>query len=571
MKTVLISIDSKFIHSNLALRYIRAFCSSEFDIYLREFTINQRIEYIINQIVKEKPDIICFSTYIWNVEYIKDIVFILKTALPDIAIVLGGPEVSYDVKNQMNEFKFVDYIIFGEGEITFYEFLKQMHTNMNFNKLKGIAYRENKNIVVNDSRPLLCNLDELVSPYIQGESYVDKIVYYESSRGCPFRCSFCMSSIDKSVRTFSLSRVKSDLLVLLNSKARQIKFVDRTFNADYKRAMSIMKFIKDNNTSNSSIHFEITADIINDEFLEFLKTMPVNMFQFEIGVQTLNVNTLNEINRSTRLNKLFDVINKIKENNNMHMHLDLIAGLPYEDYSSFKDSFNKTHNLYAEQLQLGFLKVLKGTKMYENKEKYSLKFNTKAPYEIIKNKYISFNELLKLKNIEELVDKYYNEKYFFKTIKYIVDYIYIKDAFKFYEEFSEYWQVNDYYMASHKRKKLYEFLYNFMNEYSYITNDFVNCLLFDFVSCNQREELICVFNKSLEEDLKLLKREIAKDTEFRRKYFKITDDKVRILNNFRIIRINNKIILFVYKDKDNVFERCKTYDITNLVDSVSSN
>lgn len=570
MKTLLVSLDSKFIHSNLALRYIKNYCADSFDIEIKEFTINQKIEYITDEIISAKADLICFSCYIWNIEYINEIVYILKTANPNIKILFGGPEVSYEIKDTMQNNSLIDFIIFGEGEISFKEFLTVINEGEDLSKVKSLAYRNGNEIVINQSRGINYNLDDLVFPYENDAKYYDKIIYYESSRGCPFRCAFCMSSIDKSVRTFSLERVKRDLSILLNSNARQIKFVDRTFNADYKRAMKIMQFITENNKNNMSIHFEITADIINDEFLDFLKHMPVNMFQFEIGVQSVNEQTLCEINRKTDIDRLVYVVNKIKENKNIHMHLDLIAGLPYEDYDTFKISFNKIHNLYADKLQLGFLKVLKGTKIYETLKEHDIKYSRKAPYEIIKNKYISYEKILKLKNIEELVDRYYNEKYFYNTIIYLVKNYYNNIPFNFYEEFSQYWKSNNLYMAMHNRKKLYEIIYNFAINKLILTKEFMDNLMYDFISSNEKEELISIFDKNKEESLREIKRVISKNEEFRKKYFNIQDVNYRIINDFRLVDISGDIILFVYKNKDNIFERCKTYKINDFLSEQSS-
>ena len=570
MKTLLVSIDSKFIHSNLALKYIKNYCGDRYDINIKEFTINQKIEYITDEIISCGADLICFSCYIWNIEYVKEIIYILKTANEKYKILVGGPEVSYEIKETMEENELIDFIIYGEGEISFQEFIAAMYENKDLSSVNGLAYRRENEIIINKPREIIHNLDVLTSPYVDNEKYYDKIIYYESSRGCPFRCAFCMSSIDKTVRFFSLERVKRDLLVLLKTNARQIKFVDRTFNADYKRAMKIMQYIVDNNTNNMTIHFEITADIINDEFLDFLKYMPVNMFQFEIGVQSLNEETLDEINRKTDINKLFYAINKIKANNNIHMHLDLIAGLPYEDYETFKTSFNKIHNLYADKLQLGFLKVLKGTKIYNDLEIHRIKYKKTAPYEIIKNKYISYEQILKLKNIEELVDRYYNERYFDNTISYVIETYYDNKPFDFYDEFSDYWKSNNLYMAMHNRKKLYEIIYNFAKDKGILTEVFKINLLYDFVSCNEREELISIFDKSLEENLRDIKRVVAKNEWFRKEYFNIEDNTYKIINDFRLVNISGDIILFVYKSKNNIFERCKTYKINDVIDKLKT-
>lgn len=578
MKTLLVSLDSKFIHSNLAIRYLKSYCADCFDMDTKEFTINQKIEFITDQIFSTKAELICFSCYIWNIEFINDIIYILKTANPKLIILLGGPEVSYDIKAFMQSNPLIDFIIYGEGEISFKEFLIAMRDKKDLSAVNGLAYRIPKQdyteIVINKVRDINHDLDVLAFPYDYEEKDLiqvndaNRIIYYESSRGCPFRCAFCMSSIDKSVRVFSMDRVKRDLLILLKAKSRQIKFVDRTFNADYKRAMQIMQFIVENNSQGMLIHFEITADIINDEFLDFLKLMPVNMFQFEIGVQSTNEQTLCEINRKTDFERLIYVVNKIKEYKNIHMHLDLIAGLPYEDYQSFKLSFNKIHNLYADKLQLGFLKVLKGTKIYESTDIHDIKYSKKAPYEIIRNKYISYEEILKLKNIEELVDRYYNEKYFYNTIMYIMESFYDNNAFEFYEEFSQYWKRNNLYLAMHNRKKLYEIIYDFAKNKGILTNEFMDSLLYDFVSSNEKEELLNIFDKINEESLRELKKVIAKNEEFRVKYFGIQDMNYRIINDFRLVRIADDITLFVYKDKENIFERCKSYRINEFLESI---
>lgn len=561
MKILLVTLDSKYIHANLALRYLKKYCSGHIEI--KEFTINQKLEYILGEIISEQADLICFSCYIWNIDYINEISYILKEAKIKAKILYGGPEASFEIKKTMETNPFIDYIIFGEGEVTFKEFIEEMHTNNpQLHKIKGLAYKENENIIINECRDLIDNLDSINYPYDENDEFANKIIYYESSRGCPFSCSFCMSSIDKKIRFFSIERVKRDLKMLLNTKARQIKFVDRTFNADYKRSIEIMQFIVDNNKHYMTIHFEITADIINDEFLNFIGKMPVNMFQFEIGVQSLNENTLREINRHMNKNKLCHVIKEIGKNNNIHIHLDLIAGLPYDDYENFKKSFDEIHNYNAEKIQLGFLKVLKGTKIYADKDKHEIKYRLKAPYEVISTKYITLEELLKLKDVEELVDKYYNEKYFDNSIKFIIDKLFPDSAFKFYESFSEYWKNNDLYNKSHSRKMLYKILYDYIKYINEISDEFVEVLKFDYIFNNQYEDLPDYLNRQVEDKFKNMKRHLANDIEFKNKYFFSTEGK--IINDFRIAEVGGNIILFIYKDKENIFNRCKTYVINDI-------
>ncbi|HQO71358.1 MAG TPA: DUF4080 domain-containing protein [Sedimentibacter sp.] len=566
MKILLVTLDSKFIHANLAVRYLKKYCRG-FDIVIKEFTINQKIEYILDEILAEDADLICFSCYIWNIDYIKDISYIIKESNNKAKILYGGPEASFEIKELMENNPFIDYVIFGEGEETFKEFLEEIqNTNSNLYKIRGLAYKENNDVIINEGREPIDNLDIINYPYEVDDKFANKIIYYESSRGCPFSCSFCMSSIDKKMRFFSMDRVKKDLKMLLNTKARQIKFVDRTFNADFRRSMEIMQYIVENNRNNMTIHFEITADIINDEFLSFIAKMPVNMFQFEIGVQSLNEDTLREINRHMDKDKLCRVIKEIGKNKNVHMHLDLIAGLPYEDYESFKRSFDGIYNLDAEKIQLGFLKVLKGTKIYEDKDKHQIKYGLKAPYEVICTKYISLKELLKLKNIEELLDKYYNEKYFSKSLKYITCYIFPDSAFEFYSSFSDYWQKYNLYNYAHSRKELYKILYEYIVHMKRKNDEFVQALKFDYIFNNQYEELTDYLNRETEDKFKSIKRQLANDIEFKNKYF--PSMKGKIINDFRIAEIGGKIVLFVYRDRENIFNRCDTYVVNNIEEIV---
>lgn len=569
MKTLLVTLDSKFIHANLAVRYLKKFCKDDdFDIEIKEFTINQKQEYILDEILSANADLICFSTYVWNIEYIKELAYIIKEAKKDIQILCGGPEVSFEIDEFMNKEPYVDFVIYGEGEVTFRDFLKEIHKdNQDLSKINGLAYRQNSKVIINDFRQAITNLDTINYPYEENDRFEDKIIYYESSRGCPFCCSFCMSSIDRKLRTFSMERVKKDLELLLNTGARQIKFVDRTFNADYKRAMEIMDFIVLNNPNNMTIHFEITADIINDEFLNYISTLPVNMFQFEIGVQSLNKETLSEINRQMNIERLNHVIESIGKSRNVHMHLDLIAGLPYEDYATFKKSFDGIHMLHAEKIQLGFLKVLKGTKIYQDINKHHIKYRNVSPYEVICTKYMTVEELLKLKNIEELLDKYNNEKYFEKSLEYILKNIFPKSAFEFYEHFSVYWKEQNLYMMSHSRKKLYKILYNYMKSSWKITDEFIWSLRYDYVFNNQYEELPDFLDRQSEEKYKIAKRFLSNDIRFKEKYFEDCK-KDKLTNEFRIVDMNNHATLFIYHDKDNIFNRCSTWVIDDLVEEI---
>ncbi|MEL7649694.1 MAG: DUF4080 domain-containing protein [Sedimentibacter sp.] len=567
MKILLTTLDSKFIHANLAVRYLKKFCRDDgFDIEIKEFTINQKQEYILGEIFSANPDIVCFSCYIWNIEFVKELSYIIKEAKSSIQILYGGPEVSFEVEKLMEEQPYADFVIFGEGEATFREFLLEYHKQYpDFGAVKGLAFRKDGCVVINEERNLIMNLDSVNYPYEEEESFEDKIIYYESSRGCPFCCSFCMSSIDKRMRTFSLQRVRNDLAKLLKTKARQIKFVDRTFNADYKRSMEIINFIVDNNKNNMTIHFEITADIINREFLDFIGTLPVNMFQFEIGVQSLNEETLKEINRHMDIDKLFETVRFIENKRNIHLHLDLIAGLPYEGYDSFKKSFDGLHSLNCEKIQLGFLKILKGTKIYEDRFKHGIRYRRTAPYEVIRTNYITVDEILKLKDIEELVDKYYNEKYFEQTLEYVTAEFFPESAFKFYESFSLFWKQNGLYKVSHSRKKLYKIMYDYIKYINGADSQFLDCMRYDYVYNNQFEDLPEYLGRESEEKYRFIKRSISNDEHFKNKYFPGAGKDEKVINEFRIVEIGKDAILFVYSDKNNIFNRCGTYVINDLI------
>ena len=369
-KVVIAAINSQYVHLNLAVRYLKKYTetNSNIKVEIYETNINNQLLNIIKDIFELNPDKIIFSTYIWNKEYVFEIVKEIKKVLPTVKIILGGPEVSFGWEKVMEENPEIDNILVGEGEKVFLNFL----TNEN-DKVLGLVYRKDGEICFNGSEKIIEDLDIIPFPY-EKEELQDKtkIFYYESSRGCPFNCSHCMSSIDKTVRYYSLNRVKEDLKIFLDSPIRLLKFVDRTFNLKKERYMEIWKFLLENYREGITFHFEINANIFDDETLDFLETVPKEYFQFEIGVQTINPDTMKSINRNNILDKLAHNVRRI--NKNIHLHLDLIAGLPYETYEIFKKSFEYVHDLKPEMIQLGFLKLLKGTQMYKEIEKYEYKY-----------------------------------------------------------------------------------------------------------------------------------------------------------------------------------------------------
>lgn len=455
-KIVLTAINSQYVHLNVAVRYLKKYVEKNSDIKLDiyETNINNQLMNIIKDLFEKQPDMIIFSTYIWNKEYVFSITKELKKILPDVKIALGGPEVSYEWDKIMAENQEIDYIFTGEGEKVLLNFFTK-----DISEVKGVVYREGERLKYNGIEPLIENLDIIPFPY-DDEELQDrtKIFYYESSRGCPFNCSYCMSSIDKSVRYYSIDRTKEDLKRFIDSPIKLLKFVDRTFNLSKEKYMAIWRFLLENYREGITFHFEINANIFDDETLDFLETVPKGYFQFEIGVQTIDAQAMKSIGRINKLEKLEHNIRRISRN--IHLHLDLIAGLPYETYDKFRESFDYVHRLKPEMIQLGFLKLLKGTKMYDEREKYGYKYFSKPPYEVFSNEFISFAEMVKLKNLEKVLDFYYNSEKFPESVQWIIENHY-ESAFSFYEDVAEYFDKRGYLKVSHKESTLFTLLYEF--------------------------------------------------------------------------------------------------------------
>ena len=535
MKILLTTLNSKFIHTCLSIRYLKAYCKEDFPgIYIEEYTINQNTDYIAREIYKKSPDIIAFSSYIWNMEETLEIAEILKTVSPDIKIILGGPEVTYNGEDVLRDHNFIDYIIYGEGEESLKDLLETIEDDKDMSLVEGIVYREGLNICKNKSRPLIQDLDSIPSPFDDDiSSFKNKIAYFESSRGCPFNCQFCLSSSIKGVRFFSLERAKSDLKKLIDIGVDQIKFVDRTFNAKKGYAMEIMNFIRAQNTKGINFHFEVTAHLIDDDMLDFLETVEEGLFQFEVGVQSTNADTLEVIDRTTDFEKLSRVVRRINSFNNIHLHLDLIAGLPFEGYESFRKSFNDVYNLEPHKLQLGFLKLLRGSGLWDMTEEYGFKIIDKAPYEILETKYLSFGEISRLKNIEDLVEKYGNEHYFKTTIDYIID-NYFETPFDFFEKFGEFWEYKEYHTVSHSRRALYQILYKFISSELDIDKLLVaNLIKYDFLQNNKTATLPKFLQNDYKDNLKTIRHDFLQDENNLAKYLpEYIDTPVkRILNN----------------------------------------
>lgn len=459
MKILLTTLNSKYVHSNLALKYLYASAEkSRNSIDIQEFTINSEEDYIFTELLRKSYDVICFSCYIWNVDKTLCLAENLKKARPELKILLGGPEVSFDVIPFMSEHKYIDFIISGEGEAPFSELAETLLADTReFEKIRGLTYRMEGKIYVNPPAPPL-HFESVPFPYLNLVCEEDKIMYYESSRGCPFQCSFCLSSVEHKVRTLSMERVKSDLSYFIYKKVRQVKFVDRTFNWDKKRSYEIMRYLIACDNGETNFHFELCGDLLDEDLLRLLAEARPGLFQFEIGVQSTNESALRACNRKSDFAKLAENVRRLMDMGNIHIHLDLIAGLPHEDYTSFRKSFNDVYALKAHQLQLGFLKLIKGAPIREQIEEHGYVYRAQAPYEIISSKYISAPALIRLKKIENLLELYYNRGGFRRTLDYAVENL-AETPFDFYEELADYYYLKGFQHKSHKKEDLYRIFY----------------------------------------------------------------------------------------------------------------
>jgi len=469
MKTVIVALNSKYIHSSLAPWYLKAACGDGCgEIIVLEHTINDDLENVLSEVYSLKPDIAAFSCYIWNIGKVLQISENLKKVLPSVKIVLGGPEVSFDAAKIMADNPFIDYVITGEGETSFKSLLavlKDMKGEPEkalLSSIEGLAYRSCGDIFSNNQYPVIKNLDLLPSPYTDEmlASTSGKVIYFESSRGCPFSCSYCLSSTFEGVRYFSLDRVKNELSKLIKAGVKLIKFVDRTFNCNRARAKEIFRFVIEKG-ENTLFHFEAAADLFDDEMIEILSKAPSGRIQLEVGIQSTNMQTLAEVNRISNLDRVFNNVLRLRQHGNIHLHLDLIAGLPYEDFSSFKTSFNKVYALRPHNLQLGFLKMLKGSKIRREAHKYSYKFRDYPPYEVLSNSFISFDEIIILKGIEETLERYYNSGRFVRTLEYVIS-RYFNSAFSFFYSLYEYCTSRDWLKNQISSRQLYSIFLDYI-------------------------------------------------------------------------------------------------------------
>lgn len=463
MKILLAACNAKYIHSNLAVYDLRAYASAyQEHILLREYTINQTKDEILKDIYLTGADIVCFSCYIWNISFVKDLLCDLHKILPETKFWAGGPEVSFDAEAFLRKTPQMTGVMTGEGEKTFLELVHYyVDGEGSLAEIPGIVYRDGEEIHNNGWRELT-DLSEIPFVYEQLKDFENKIIYYESSRGCPFSCSYCLSSIDKKLRFRDLELVRRELQFFLDHRVPQVKFVDRTFNCRHEHAMEIWRYILEHDNGVTNFHFEISADLLRDEEIQLMSKMRPGLIQLEIGVQSTNTDTIHAIHRHMDLVKLERSVAKIHSFGNIHQHLDLIAGLPYEDYNTFHRSFNDVYEMKPDQLQLGFLKVLKGSLMEQEAQKYGILHKEKEPYEVLSTNWLSYREILKLKRVESMVEVYYNSGQFQNTLEYLVSQF--EDAFIFYEKLGAFYEEKGYSEISHSRMRRYEILLEFLKE-----------------------------------------------------------------------------------------------------------
>lgn len=463
MKILLTAINAKYIHSNLAVYSLQAYAEAQgHKIERAEYTINNQLDDILEKIYRQKPDVLIFSCYIWNIEYVRELAAEFHKLRPEVPIWVGGPEVSFETERFLKENPAITGIMMGEGERTLTELCTSFEQESSLEKIDGISYRRGDGTVAVHPLRSLLPMDELPFCYANLQDFEHRIIYYESSRGCPFSCSYCLSSVDKKLRFRSLPLVYRELQFFIDAKVPQVKFVDRTFNCRHEHAMGIWNYIKEHDNGITNFHFEISADLLREDELELISDMRPGLIQLEIGVQSTNGATIREIHRTMRLEDVYRAVNRVKAGKNIHQHLDLIAGLPYEDYDTFHHSFNDVYRMKPDQLQLGFLKVLKGSLMEKEAEKYGIMHKEKEPYEVLSTNWLSYKEVLRLKMVESMVEVYYNSGQFQNTLEYLVPQF--ADAFTFYEKLGAFYEKKGYSEISHSRMRRYEILLEFLRE-----------------------------------------------------------------------------------------------------------
>ena len=554
LKILLAACNAKYIHSNLAVYNLKS-CSGEYshNVVIKEYTINQIQDDILKDIYLEQPDVICFSCYIWNISFVKELVSDLKKILPHVDFWAGGPEVSYDAVEFLKKNPAFFGVMVGEGEETFHElagyYIERKPENLK--EIRGVAFHDETKVpdIVHTGWRELMDLSKVPFAYSNLTEFKNRIIYYESSRGCPFSCSYCLSSIDKKLRFRDIELVKKELQFFIDNKVPQVKFVDRTFNCKHDHAMAIWRYITEHDNGITNFHFEISADLLREEELALMKTMRPGLIQLEIGVQSTNPQTIKAIRRTMDFEKLKGIVEQIHGFGNIHQHLDLIAGLPYEGYDSFHKSFCDVYALRPEQFQLGFLKVLKGSHMMEMTGEYQILYKDREPYEVLSTAWLTYGEILRLKMVESMVEVYYNSGQFKHTLVFLEQYF--EDPFRMYEALGRFYEKKGYSEISHSRMRRYEILMEFAGEQKEIPLEVLSDVM--LLDLYLRENLKS--RPSFASDQKPYERLIWDY----RKAKKIP--KTAHIEVFR----DGKTILFDYTDRDPLTNNARLTDITDEV------
>lgn len=554
LKILLAACNAKYIHSNLAVYNLKS-CSGEYspNVVIKEYTINQIQDDILKDIYLEQPDVICFSCYIWNISFVKELVPDLKKILPHVDFWAGGPEVSYDAVKFLKKNPAFFGVMVGEGEETFHElagyYIERKPENLK--EIRGVAFHDETKVpdIVHTGWRELMDLSKVPFAYSNLTEFKNRIIYYESSRGCPFSCSYCLSSIDKKLRFRDIELVKKELQFFIDNKVPQVKFVDRTFNCKHDHAMAIWRYITEHDNGITNFHFEISADLLREEELALMKTMRPGLIQLEIGVQSTNPQTIKAIRRTMDFEKLKGIVEQIHSFGNIHQHLDLIAGLPYEGYESFHKSFCDVYALRPEQFQLGFLKVLKGSHMMEMTGEYQILYKDREPYEVLSTAWLTYGEILGLKMVESMVEVYYNSGQFKHTLVFLEQYF--EDPFRMYEALGRFYEKKGYSEISHSRMRRYEILMEFAGEQKEIPLEVLSDVM--LLDLYLRENLKS--RPSFASDQKPYERMIW---DYRKA------EKIPKTAHIEVFR-DGKTILFDYTDRDPLTNNARLTDITDEV------
>ena len=567
MKFLLTAINAKYIHSNLAVYCLKEYAKqyfeekkqNEMNIEIAEYTINQQLEDIMMDIYEKQPDVLFLSVYIWNLKYVEELVREIHKVCPQMPVWLGGPEVSYDAKEVLERLPEVSGVMKGEGEKTFTQLcevylenavsMNQILMSAHLKDIEGITYRNGDGEIKENPWRMPMNLSEVPFVYHDMKEFANKIVYYETSRGCPFSCSYCLSSIDKKLRFRDIEMVKKELKFFIDHKVPQVKFVDRTFNCKHDHAMAIWKFIHENDNGVTNFHFEVSADLLNEEEIYLLKAMRPGLVQLEIGVQSTNPQTIREIRRTMDFEKLGEIVNCIHEGGNIHQHLDLIAGLPFEDMKSFAKSFDDVYALKPHQLQLGFLKVLKGSYMEEQKENYGLIYKSEPPYEVLFTKWISYEDVLCLKGIEEMVEIYYNSRQFERTLEALEKKF--SSKFHMYGEIWEFYKKNRLHQLQHKRAARYQILLDFIGENKELAAEqevYRELLTYDYYLRENAKTrpAFAKENKFGKDESRIFYEKESEERKYLPEYKEYDKNQMRKMTHIEYFKELNQVVLFDY-------------------------